>query len=101
MTRDRWSWRRHYFFDTDASLGIDTINESGGGSDTLDFSQTTTMPIAVDLSNPAAQVVTAARLTIILSANNTIENVIGGALADTLTGNSLANSITGGGGTTC
>lgn len=77
-------------------LGTDTINEAGGGIDTLDFSATTTKVIAVDLSNAGAQVVVAANLTLNLSANNTMENVIGGSLGDTLTGNALDNVLTGG-----
>jgi Ca2+-binding RTX toxin-like protein len=86
-----------YRFDTDNALGSDTIDESGGGIDTLDFSATTTRAVNIDLSNPAAQVVNAG-LTLTLSAGNTIENVIGGALDDTLTGNALNNVIEGGGG---
>ena len=81
-------------FDTDTALGSDTINESGGGIDTLDFSATTTRAVTIDLGNPAAQVVNAG-LTLTLSAGNTIENVIGGALGDTLTGNALNNAVDG------
>ena len=83
-----------YVFDTDLALGSDIINESGGGTDTLNFAQTTTRTISVDLSNAGAQVVNAG-LTLTLSANNTIENVLGGSLGDTLIGNSLANTLTG------
>jgi Ca2+-binding RTX toxin-like protein len=86
-----------YLFDTDNALGSDTINESGGGIDTLDFSATTTRAVAINLANPAAQVVNAG-LTLTLSAGNTIENVTGGALGDALTGNALSNVIEGGGG---
>src|SRR4029077_12676911 len=82
-------------FDTDNALGSDTVNESGGGVDTLDFSATTTRTVAVDLGNGAAQVVNAG-LTLTLSAGNTIENVIGGALANRLTGNALNNALVGG-----
>ena len=81
-------------FDTDNALGSDTINESGGGVDTLDFSATTTRAVSINLGNAAAQVVNAG-LTLTLSAGNTIENVIGGALGDTLTGNALNNVIEG------
>jgi Ca2+-binding RTX toxin-like protein len=86
-----------YLFDTDAALGSDTIDESGGGIDTLDFSSTNTRAVSIDLSNPAAQVVNAG-LTLTLSAGNTIENAIGGDLGDTITGNALNNVITGGAG---
>jgi Ca2+-binding RTX toxin-like protein len=84
-------------FDTDNALGSDTINESGGGVDTLDFSATTTTFVNIDLGNAAAQVVNAG-LTLTLSAGNTIENVTGGALGDSLRGNALNNVIEGGGG---
>jgi Ca2+-binding RTX toxin-like protein len=86
-----------YRFDTDNNLGSDTINESGGGVDTLDFSATTTRAVSIDLSKATAQVVNAG-LTLTLSAGNTIENITGGALGDTLTGNSLNNLINGGAG---
>jgi len=86
-----------YLFDTDLALGSDTINESGGGIDTLNFSATTTRSVSVDLGNAAAQIVNAG-LTLTLSANNTMENVIGGAKNDTLTGSSLSNVLTGRGG---
>src|SRR6185369_12953918 len=46
-----------YRFDADNALGSDTINESGGGVDTLDFSPTTTRAVKVNLANAAAQVV--------------------------------------------
>ena len=84
-------------FDTDLALGSDTIDESGGGVDTLDFSATTTRAVAIDLSNPAAQVVNAG-LTLTLSSGATVENVTAGALDDALTGNSLNNVIDGGAG---
>src|SRR5262249_35022371 len=84
-------------FDTDNALGSDTINESGGGIDSLD-NQTTTNHAGNRLHcNPAPQVANAG-LTLTLSANNTIENVTGGALGDTLTGNALNNVIDGGAG---
>ena len=86
-----------YKFNTDLSLGTDTVNESGGGIDTLDFSATTTRNVAANLSNAASQVVNAG-LNLVLSAGNTMENVIGGSLNDTLTGNSLNNTLTGGAG---
>jgi Ca2+-binding RTX toxin-like protein len=86
-----------YGFDTDLALGTDTLNEAGGGVDTLNFSATTTRSVAVNLGLATNQVVnTTNRLT--LGSVSTFENVIGGSLADTLTGNALANSFTGGGG---
>jgi Ca2+-binding RTX toxin-like protein len=86
-----------YQFDTDLGLGSDTINESGGGIDTLDFSKTTTRPVSVNLALATPQVVNVG-LTLTLGAGNTFENVIGGGLGDTLVGNTLANTLTGGGG---
>jgi Ca2+-binding RTX toxin-like protein len=86
-----------YRFDTDNALGSDTINESGGGIDTLDFSATTTRAVTINLGNPAAQVVNAG-LTLTLSSGATIEIVRGGALGDSITGNALNNVIEGGGG---
>ena len=83
-----------YRFDVDEPSGSDTIDESGGGIDLLDFSTTTASGITVDLSQPAAQTVHA-NLTLTLSSATTIENLTGGSLADTLSGNSLANTITG------
>ncbi len=86
-----------YVFDTDVASGSDTINESEGGKDTLDFSSTTTRTVTANLSLSAAQVVNAG-LTLTLSSPATMENIIGGALNDSLTGNALANRLTGRGG---
>jgi Ca2+-binding RTX toxin-like protein len=86
-----------YGFDTDLALGSDTLNEAGGGVDTLNFSDTTTRSVAVNLGLAASQVVNAG-LSLTLGSASTFENVIGGALADTITGNSRFNSLTGGGG---
>src|SRR5262249_11389895 len=72
-------------FDTDNALGNDTIDESGGGRDTLDFSATTTRAVSINLGNPAAQLVNAG-LTLTLSSGDTIENVTGGALGDPKSG---------------
>src|SRR5262249_29988440 len=70
-----------YRFDADLALGSDTVDESGGGVDLLDFSATTTRAVSIDLSNPAAQVVNAG-LTLTLSSGATIENVTGGTRRD-------------------
>ena len=86
-----------YGFDTNNALGSDTINESGGGIDTLAFSATTARAVTINLGNPAAQVVNAG-LTLTLSSGTAIENAIGGALGDMLTGNALNNSLSGGAG---
>ncbi|MFM7239277.1 MAG: beta strand repeat-containing protein, partial [Cyanobium sp.] len=86
-----------YGFDTDLALGSDTLDETGGGVDTLNFSDTTTRSVAVNLGLAASQVVNAG-LSLTLGSASTVENVIGGALADTLTGNGLANNLNGGAG---
>ena len=86
-----------YAFDTDTQQGSDTIVENTGGTDTLDFSGTTTQNVAIDLSQATAQVVNS-NLTLTLSSGSTIENAVGGALNDTLTGNVLVNTLSGGAG---
>src|SRR5262249_47943570 len=48
-----------YAFDTDLALNSDTIDESGGGVDTLDFSTTTTRAVTINLGTAAAQDVNA------------------------------------------
>src|SRR5262249_55464461 len=69
----------------------------GAGADTLDFS-TFNLPLTVNLSTTGAvQLAAVAELQLFLGAVD-VENVIGGAGADTLTGNSLDNRFTGGGG---
>jgi Ca2+-binding RTX toxin-like protein len=91
-----------YLFDADLVLGTDTLDEAGGGSDSLDFAATTTRAISLNLGVATTQVATTqvvnANLSLTLGSATTFENVIGGGLADTLTGNSLANSLSGGGG---
>ncbi|HEY8749863.1 MAG TPA: M10 family metallopeptidase C-terminal domain-containing protein, partial [Tepidisphaeraceae bacterium] len=86
-----------YKFDADTPLGTDTLEESAGGTDTLDFSATTTVALTVDLSAGSNQVVNS-NLTLNLGSGNVIENVIGGAQGDVLTGNSLDNRLSGRGG---
>ncbi len=88
-----------YVFDADSGLGSDTVTEEflEGGNDTLDFSATSALAIAVNLSSPFAQAVNA-NLTVQLSGSAVIENVVGGARSDNLIGNSQANRIDGGAG---
>ena len=78
-------------------LGSDTLDESGGGTDTLDFSASSGQAINIDLGRATSQVVDA-NLTLTLSSAATFENVIGGSLGDTITGNALANVLIGGAG---
>jgi Ca2+-binding RTX toxin-like protein len=87
-----------YQFDVDDILGADTLNEAGGGVDTLDFSPTTGVGVTVDLSLATVQTVASGRLTLVLGSATTFENILGGANNDILTGNTLANVITGGAG---
>jgi hypothetical protein len=86
-----------YVFDTDTPLGSDVITD-GAGIDTLNFANTTTKGINIQLWNPAAQVVTPGNLTLTLGSGNTIENGFGGSLNDVLTGNTLNNDLRGGAG---
>ncbi|MCY2990027.1 MAG: hypothetical protein NTY19_19460 [Planctomycetota bacterium] len=83
-----------YDFDADEPLGSDTIVDTSG-VDTLWFPSTTTKPVRVDLSQAGPQVVND-NLTLTLSAGDSIENVIGGSLDDTLIGNALGNNLDGG-----
>ena len=86
-----------YQIAADSNLGSIQIDDVLGGVDTLDFSSTTSSGVKVDLSSDAEQTVNS-NLTLKLSSGDSIENVIGTALDDTLTGNVLDNRITGGGG---
>jgi serralysin len=83
-----------FVFNTGSPLGTDTLDESAGGVDTLDFSTSTTLGVTVNLAVGSVQVVNA-NLSLILGANNTFENANGGALADVLVGNALANTLNG------
>src|SRR6185503_9842807 len=87
-----------YVFDMDTALGQDRINEAvGAGSDSLDFSSTTTQIVSLSLTTLAAgPVVITANLRLEQTGvSDVIENIVGGALGDTLTGNSLANILEG------
>ncbi|MFN9373734.1 MAG: beta strand repeat-containing protein, partial [Planctomycetaceae bacterium] len=85
-----------YLLDADLVLGTDTLTElADGGTDTLDFSQTTGKALVFNLGSIAAQTVVASNLTLTLSSADTFENVIGGTLNDTVTGNALANRLDG------
>jgi len=71
--------------------GNDTFN-GNGGVDTVDFSHETTGGITVDLSNAGAQNTVNAGMDTFSS----VENAIGTAQADTITGSSADNVLTGG-----
>jgi Ca2+-binding RTX toxin-like protein len=84
-----------YAFLVNTPLGLDTINETTtGGIDTLNFNGTIA-PIRLNLGISTNQRVVTSNLTLKLSANNVIENAIGGSGNDRITGNSLNNNLTG------
>lgn len=87
-----------YVFDVDEDSGDDAINESGPDTDrdTLDFSASVA-GVEVDLAETSRQDVHA-NLSITLARADLIENLVGGAGDDVLTGNDLDNTIEGNGG---
>jgi Ca2+-binding RTX toxin-like protein len=85
-----------YNFDTDTALGTDTITEAvGGGTDVLNFSGSTNV-VTVDLGLTGSQIVNS-NLALNLTAAQ-MESVIGGNNNDIITGNVLANVLSGGSG---
>ena len=79
--------------DTLIGLGGDDIFNGSFGSDTVSYAQGSTGPVTVDLSNVGAQNTVGAGIDTI---GNTVENLIGSPFGgDTLTGNGVANVITG------
>ena len=87
-----------YRFDVDSTLGLWSLDEAGGGADTVDFSPTTTVGLVLNLATAGAQPVHATNLSLILGSGATIENATGGAGADTLFGNGMSNTLVGGAG---
>ena len=84
-----------YAFNASTPLGSDRIQETTtGGNDSLSFNGTTT-DIRVNLGIITTQTVNS-NLKLTLSANNVIENVVGGNGSDRLIGNSLNNTLDGG-----
>ncbi|MEH1819450.1 MAG: Calx-beta domain-containing protein [Nostoc sp.] len=84
-----------YAFNASTPLGSDRIQETTtGGNDSLNFSGTST-DTRVNLGIATTQTVNS-NLKLTLSANNVIENVIGGNGSDRLIGNSLNNTLNGG-----
>ena len=79
-------------------LGSDTIVEApNADTDTVDL---TTLGAAavIDLSNSATQVVSSGNLSLTLQDSTAIENLLGTAFNDVLTGNPRSNTLTGNGG---
>ncbi len=74
--------------DADTAKGTDLINAptASGGTTTLDFSSTKNSAVTVSLASTAAQQVTT-NLSLTLAAGNDASGVIGGAAANTVTGN--------------
>lgn len=86
-----------YRFNVSKELGDDNVKEvaTGGGIDTLDFTDGSS-PVRINLGVTTLQTVSKDKLTLTLSANNAIENVIGGNSSDRLIGNALNNNLQGG-----
>ncbi|MEH1881284.1 MULTISPECIES: choice-of-anchor Q domain-containing protein [unclassified Nostoc] len=84
-----------YAFNASTPLGSDRIQETTtDGNDSLSFSGTST-DIQVNLGIITTQTLNS-NLKLTLSANNVIENVVGGNGSDRLIGNSLNNTLNGG-----
>lgn len=84
-----------YKFDADSALGSWTLDESGGGLDTIDFSPTT-VGVSINLGKISTHVAHATNLSLTLGLATAFESAIGGSGPDTLTGNSLTNTLIGG-----
>jgi Ca2+-binding RTX toxin-like protein len=83
-----------YAIDANTNFGTKTIVENTNeGTDTISFAGSSTA-VKIDLSLTAAQAVTD-KIQLVLPLIN-LENIIGGAGNDTIAGNSLNNTLTGG-----
>lgn len=80
----------------ETSFGNDSLTDSAGDSDTLDFSSFT-RPVTLSLGNTATQTIEGASQLNLTSAT-AFENLLGTRFKDVLTGNSLDNLLSGGGG---
>jgi serralysin len=83
-----------YRFDTDNPQGFWFLKDSVSGTDTIDFTPTTSADVSLNLSTSAVQVVNP-NLSVQLGSGLQFERLIGGSGNDKLTGNSLANILTG------
>ena len=77
-------------------LGSFSIDDSAGGSDTIDLSLRPAA-VTIDLAQTSAQVIDAG-LSLALPAENAVDNVVGTPFADTISGNDLDNILAGFGG---
>ena len=83
-----------YLFGPSTAAEVDRIMEATGeGTDTISFAAQT-IPVSMNLGTVFAQTVNSNR-TLQLSSDTAIENLIGGAGADVLIGNTLNNALTG------
>jgi Ca2+-binding RTX toxin-like protein len=78
----------------DLRTGNVRVDDVAGDTDTLDFSTTTLNPVSLSLAELSPQRVNE-NLTLQLNSSSGIENLLGGAKADVLYGNSLPNTISG------
>lgn len=74
------------------------LGGSEGGTDTIDFSLTTKVPVNISLANYGTQFVHSTNLRLNLGSSTSFENVIGGSQNDILVGNAAGNRLTGGSG---
>lgn len=82
-----------YKFTTNQAVGQVSLNESGGGTDTIDLSAVTSNT-KLNLGVASWQTVNS-RIRLNLTSGANFENVIGGSGNDILTGNGRANRLTG------
>ncbi len=85
-----------YRINAGSAYGLE-IDEAAGGLDALDFSATA-VALTLDLSLVSAQTVASGGLSLRLAQGESIENLVGTAAADALTGNLLDNQIDAGAG---
>jgi Ca2+-binding RTX toxin-like protein len=86
-----------YAFDTDEQCDTEEISENAAdsGHDIIDFSSTTMQEVTLDLSIPGSVQVVNENLRLKINGEG-IEEVIGGARNDTISGNGNANTLRGG-----
>ncbi len=85
-----------YKFTTDEPVGAIRLNESGGGTDTIDLSAVT-LNTTIDLGIASWQTINPG-IRLNLTSGARFENVFGGSGNDVLTGNGLSNVLRGNGG---